>query len=79
MVDEIMTEILYLITTEDTWVSLSAARTVYTLYKHVLGEVTHLCEYNFNKFHLWLVNLSAVLWHLLKHKSHFILMKAAQK
>lgn len=63
----------------DTWVSFSAVRIIYTLYRQVLGEVVHLLEYNFKKFLLWLVNLSAVLWHLVKHKSHFILMKAAQK
>lgn len=58
--------------------SLSAASIVYTLYRLLLGEV-HLLEYNFKKFLLWLVNLSAVHWHLVKHKSHFILMKAARK
>lgn len=74
-----MTEILYLITTEETWVSLSAAKIIYTLYTQVLGEVTHLLEYNFKKFLLCSLNLSAVLWHLVKHKSHFILMRATQK
>lgn len=74
-----MTESLYLITTEGTWVSLSAVRVIYTLHRHFLGEVVHLLKYNLKKFLLWLVNLSAVLWHLVKYKSNFILMKAAQR
>lgn len=74
-----MTESTYLITTEDAWVSLTTVRIIYSLYSQIMEEVVHLLEYNFIKFLLWLLYLSALLWHLVKHKSHFILMKAAQK
>lgn len=74
-----MTESIYLITTEDSWLSLNAVRVIYTLYSQIIGEVVHLLEYSFKKFFLWLLILSALLWHLVKHQNHFILIKAAQK
>lgn len=74
-----MTESMYLIATEDAWVSLNAVRIIYTLHSQIIEAVVHLLQYNFKKFLLWLLNLAALLQHLVKHKSHFILMKAAQK
>lgn len=74
-----MTESIYLITAEYAWESLNAVRILYTPYHQIIGEVVHLLESNFKKIFLWLLNLSALLWHLVKHKSHFILLKAAQK